>query len=102
MANDVYVKFGQGTDVGGPLNTPLPDIEGDSTDEVHYWWCELRECGFDMETPQQEDSANAGSSGSDASSSSSNDHNKRASGFKAVRLTKRVDWASTQLFMKCC
>jgi len=100
MANDVYVKFGQGTNVGGPLNTPLPDIEGDSTDEVHYWWCELRECGFDMETPQQEDSANGDSSTGNASGSSSSDPKKPASGFKAVRLTKRIDWASTQLFLK--
>ena len=92
MANDVYVKFGRSPDpdYGGPLNTELPDIEGDSSDAHHYWWCELRECGFDLETPQQEDDANQ------------SDANKPTSGFKNVTLRKRVDWASTQLFLKCC
>src|SRR5438552_18889880 len=99
MANDVYVKFGQGTDVGGPLNTPLPDIEGDSTDSLHYWWCELRECGFDMETPQQLDADDDQGGGS---SSSASKDKQPASGFKSVRLRKRVDWASPQLFLKCC
>ena len=92
MANDVYVKFGRSPnpDYGGPLDTELPDIEGDSTDAQHYWWCELRECGFDMETPQQEDQDNQ------------SDANKPVSGFRPVTLRKRVDWASTQLFLKCC
>lgn len=94
MANDVYVKFGESPDTGGPLDTPLPDIEGDSTDANHYWWCELRDCGFDMETPQQSDEA--------ADKSDKSDKNKPASGFKAVTLRKRVDWASPQLFLKCC
>jgi len=104
MANDVYVKFGECDVRGGPLNTKLPDIEGDSTDALHYWWCELRECGFDMETPQQEgdDSQGAaGSSGGSAGSSSEGD-SKPASGFKTVRIRKRVDWASPQLFLKRC
>jgi len=96
MANDVYVKFGECDDRGGPLNTLLPDIEGDSTDSLHYWWCELRECGFDMETPEQKDSGDGG----DGSSGSSSQ--QPASGFKTVRLRKRVDWASPQLFLKCC
>jgi type VI protein secretion system component Hcp len=69
----------------------LPDIEGDSTDAYHYWWCELRECGFDMDTPQQLDE-----------DSGQSDDKKPASGFKSVTLRKRVDWASTQLFLKCC
>jgi type VI protein secretion system component Hcp len=92
MANDVYVKFGSDPDpeYGGPLKTEIPDIEGDSSDAHHWWWCELRECGFDMDTPQQEDDANQ------------SDANKPASGFKPVTLRKRVDWASTQLFLKCC
>jgi type VI protein secretion system component Hcp len=91
MANDVYIKFGEGDLRGGPLKTPLPDIEGDSTDASHYWWCELRECGFDMETPQQEDDQGSQTGATQA-----------ASTFHAVTLRKRVDWASTQLFLKCC
>jgi len=91
MATDVYIKFGESEDRGGPLNTYLPDIEGDSTDAYHYWWCELRECGFDMDTPQQLDEE-----------SGQSDDKKPASGFKSVTLRKRVDWASTQLFLKCC
>lgn len=93
MANDVYVKFGKDPDpeYGGPLQTELPDIEGDSTDATHFWWCELRECGFDMDTPQQQDEAKQGDEAS-----------KPASGFRPVTLRKRVDWASTQLFLKCC
>lgn len=106
MANDVYVKFGECDDRGGPLNTKLPDIEGDSTDALHFWWCELRECGFDMETPQQADGDDGqnggGGGGSSAHSSSSGGNSKPASGFKTVRLRKRVDWASPQLFLKCC
>jgi hypothetical protein len=52
MANDVYVKFGECDDKGGPLNTKLPDIEGDSTDALHYWWCELREARFRVQNRQ--------------------------------------------------
>jgi len=108
MANDVYVKFGECDDRGGPLNTKLPDIEGDSTDALHYWWCELRECGFDMETPQQAEGADgqggdSQSTGAPSSgNSSSGGNSKPASAFKTVKLRKRVDWASPQLFLKCC
>jgi type VI protein secretion system component Hcp len=105
MANDVYVKFGECEAQGGPLNTKLPDIEGDSTDALHFWWCELRECGFDMETPQQaegEDGQDGDGSSGGSSSSTSSSKSKPASGFKTVRLRKRVDWASPQLFLKCC
>jgi len=92
MANDVYVKFGRdpnGT-TGGPLDTELPDIEGDSTDAHHYWWCELRECGFSIDTPQQADENKSG------------ENSKPASTMPQVTLRKRLDWASTQLFLKCC
>ena len=101
MANDVYVKFGECPDRGGPLNTPLPDIEGDSTDALHYWWCELRDCGFDMDTPEQADGDGDSGSGQGSGSGGSS-KSQPASGFKTVRLRKRVDWASTQLFLKCC
>ncbi len=92
MANDVYVKFGKDPNpaVGGPLKTELPMIEGDSTDAHHWWWCELRECGFDLDAPQEEDQENQSQA------------NKPTSGFKPVTLRKRVDWASTQLFLTCC
>src|SRR5580765_3434866 len=102
MANDVYVKFGETDDRGGPLNTKLPNIEGDSTDALHYWWCELRECGFDMETPQQPEAEDSQGGGGPSSSSSGSGNSKPASGFKTGRLRKRVDWASPQLFLKCC
>jgi len=92
MANDVYVKFGSDPDpeYGGPLKTEIPDIEGDSNDAHHWWWCELRQCGFNMDTPQQQDDAHQ------------TDANQPVSGFQPVTLSKRVDWASTQLFLKCC
>jgi type VI protein secretion system component Hcp len=102
MANDVYVKFGECPDKGGPLNTPLPDIEGDSSDALHYWWCELRECGFDMDTPQQTDDGDGQGGNGQGSTSGGNSNSQPTSGFKTVRLRKRVDWASTQLFLKCC
>jgi len=48
MATDAYIKFGEGSGTS-PYGTPLPDIEGDSTDEGHYWWCELRGYDFSLE-----------------------------------------------------
>ncbi len=91
MATDAYVKFGKGTDTGGPNNTPLPAIEGDSTDAQHYWWCELRDCNFDI-TVEDRGSDSAGQTG---------DKSPNAQLTK-VTMKKRVDWASAQLFMKCC
>src|SRR5262249_53636863 len=74
----------------GPDGKPLPSISGDSDDEKHYWWCELRNCGFDLEAVEQ-------------GPSDPNDKKKdQKSGFKPVRLAKRVDWATTGLFYKCC
>jgi type VI protein secretion system component Hcp len=102
MPNDVYVKFGDCEDYGGPLNTELPDIEGDSTDAIHYWWCELRECGFDMEAAQEDSTDGGDGDGGSSGGSGGSNSDKPASTFKAVKLTKRVDWASTQLFLKCC
>ncbi|HZR21580.1 MAG TPA: type VI secretion system tube protein Hcp [Verrucomicrobiae bacterium] len=84
MANDVYIKFGEDDD-----DPDLPDIEGDSTDAKHWWWCELRDCGFDMASPQQADD------------SADSPTKAVASTFKSVTLKKRVDWASTQLFREC-
>src|SRR5579872_7174479 len=91
MATDAYVKFGKGTKTGGPNQTILPLLEGDSTDATHYWWCELRDCNFDISV-EDRGSDSAGQKG---------DKSPNAQLTK-VTLKKRVDWASTQLFMKCC
>ena len=94
MAIDTYVKFGRYKDpqpMIGPHNTYRPKIDGDSTDADHYWWCELRDCGFDLKNP---DPPPAGK-----------DDDKddiTPSHFDPVTLRKRVDWATTQLFIKCC
>jgi type VI protein secretion system component Hcp len=90
MATDAYIKFGEGSGTS-PYNTPLPDIEGDSTDEKHYWWCELRGYDFSLEAGERNSSAEG-----DAHAE------KPKPSFKKVTIKKRVDWASTQLFMKCC
>lgn len=92
MAIDAYVKFGEGdADPNDPDGECLPEIEGDSDDSEHFWWCELRNCGFDMVAPER------GAAGEDGSK-----EKEPPLFFKPVTLRKRVDWASTQLFMKCC
>jgi type VI protein secretion system component Hcp len=96
MATDAFVKFGESTQKGGPLNTPLPAISGDSDDATHYWWCELRDCSFDLENVTQDKSADQGSS------SSGSKTDDQQSGFKKVTLRKRIDWATPNLFNKCC
>jgi len=90
MATDAYIKFGESPDKS-PYNTPLPAIEGDSTDKGHYWWCELRGYDFSLDAGER-------SSGSEGNQ----DQEKPKPSFKKVTIKKRVDWASTQLFMKCC
>jgi type VI protein secretion system component Hcp len=90
MATDAYIKFGESGETS-PYGTPLPAIEGDSTDEGHYWWCELRGYDFALE---------AGERSSDSEGDA--DAEKPKPSFKKVTIKKRVDWASTQLFMKCC
>jgi type VI protein secretion system component Hcp len=90
MATDAYIKFGEGSGTS-PYNTPLPDIEGDSTDEGHYWWCELRGYDFALEAGER-----------DSSAEGDKDKEKPKPSFKKVTIKKRVDWASTQLFLKCC
>lgn len=93
MAIDAFVKFGTGTGTG-PSGTPLPAISGDSDDDAHYWWCELRDCSFDLENAVQDKSADDGSQ-------SAKPADQQAT-FKPVSLQKRVDWATTSLFYKCC
>jgi type VI protein secretion system component Hcp len=96
MATDVYIKFGTTKETIGPRNTPRPKIEGDSTDELHYWWCEVRNCGFDLEAKDPEPAPESGGGGKEE------DKEKSKAKFKNVTLKKRVDWASTQLFLRCC
>lgn len=99
MPTDVYVKFGESNGTGGPNNSPLPAIEGDSDDANHYWWCELRDCGFNMQAPEQgEDEGESGGNGK----GSAGQKKEIPTFFKEVTLRKRVDWASTQLFQMCC
>lgn len=90
MATDAYIKFGESGETS-PYGTPLPAIEGDSTDEGHYWWCELRSYDFSLEAGER-----------DSSAEGDKDAEKPKPSFKKVTIKKRVDWASTQLFMKCC
>lgn len=94
MPTDVYVKFGDTKEVIGPLSSPRPKIEGDSTDALHYWWCELRTCGFDLEAKDPKPDP--------AEASTTKPEEESKAKFHKVKLTKRVDWASTQLFRKCC
>src|SRR4051794_38019222 len=92
MPSDAYIKFGEGTEPSPNDSTVfLPSIEGDSTDEKHYWWCELRGYDFSLEAGER----NSGSEGD-------NDKEKPKPSFKKVTIKKRVDWASTELFMRCC
>src|SRR5882672_5105505 len=91
---DVYVKFGETPGAGSER---LPWIEGDSDDAAHYWWCELKDCGFNLENPDELLDGEVKSGDGD-----DNKATESKSWFQPVTLTKRVDWASTQLFMKCC
>jgi type VI protein secretion system component Hcp len=64
-------------------------LEGDSDDSEHHWWCEVRDCG-DLENPGRR------------RAKTENKDKEPRSWFKTVALKKRVDWGSTQLFIKCC
>ncbi len=90
MAIDAYIKFGEGTDLG-PDNKPLPKIEGDSDDEAHYWWCELRGCDFEMEASERSEEE-----------ADTKEEKKSKAELKPITIKKRVDWASCELFTKCC
>ena len=86
MPADNFVKFGD-----DPANKVEPYIKGDCSDEDHVDWCELRGAGFEIQQEKADDK---------------NDQAKKAQEknptLAKVSLTKRVDWASTQLFQKCC
>jgi len=91
MPTDAYIKFGEGSNPSpNDSSVMLPLIEGDSTDETHYWWCELRGYDFSLDAGER-DAASQG-----------NDTEKPKPSFKKVTIKKRVDWASTELFMRCC
>ena len=92
MPTDAYVKFGKGSRRDGPRNTELPAILGDCTDEFHYWWCELRTTSFGMSSPEN--------AKTDTTSKAKKD--EKTVRLDKVSLTKSVDYASTQLFRKCC
>jgi len=95
MATDAYIAFGQ-SDGRSPYGLPLPEIEGDSTDAWHYWWCELRSCGFDLQAKDWKTEVE----GTDAEENE--DKKKAKAEFKPVKLAKRVDWASSHMFYWCC
>jgi type VI protein secretion system component Hcp len=87
MPQDIYVRFGQEDD----SDDSAPVIEGDCTDDRHTDWCELRDTGFSIDNPDKE------KTGDDATK----DEKKQTLNFGPVTLKKRVDWASTQLILKC-
>jgi|SRR6266850_175288 len=91
MPTDAYVRFGDSGDVDDNGN-PTPLIQGDCTDDMHENWCELRDTSFGLNFPDKE---KAGDGASKAKA-------KQNVNFDKVSLKKRVDWASTQLFLKCC
>src|SRR5258707_4343374 len=95
MAIDVYIKFGN-----DKVKPEDPDIEGDSSDDKHWFWCELRSCDLDMEGPPDLDEESEAHDGSPQPDSPGK--NPVPPKFRPVTLRKRLDWASPQLFQKCC
>ena len=59
---DSYIKFGESTNLAPDGKSYLPQIEGDSSDETHYWWCELRGYDFSLEAGER-DSGSEGAEG---------------------------------------
>ena len=98
IESDVYVKFGD--DPNEVADSDLPLIEGDCTDDTHYWWCELRSCGFNLTIPDH--SKLDGDGGSSSGDDNSAEQTKPKTKWDKVSLKKRVDWASTHLFLRCC
>ena len=87
---DVYVCFGQDESSSDRYHDWIPEIMGDCTDSQHKDWCELRDTGFSVTFPHQE------KQGDDQTPETAAQH------LDHVTLKKRVDWASTRLFLKCC
>src|SRR5262245_2641462 len=98
--SDVYVKFGDDPTATNDYGEPEPLIQGDCTDDMHYWWCELRSCGFNLSVADH--SKLEGDSGAEDSGTNSAVKTKPKTKWEKVSLKKRVDWASTQLFLRCC
>jgi type VI protein secretion system component Hcp len=92
MPTDAYVKFGEGDKDPNDSSKTMPKYLGDCTDADHYWWCQLRDTNFGLTFPDQE-------KGGESDGKAAEDFTVH---FDKVKLTKRVDWASTQLFMMCC
>ena len=90
MARDSFIMFGQRDELS-PFGKPLPMIEGDSSDTEHYWWTELRGYDFDLaagERPRE---------GGDQP-----DPERSRPQLGDVKIQKKVDWGSADLFRKCC
>jgi type VI protein secretion system component Hcp len=92
MPTDAYVRFGEMPGVTDEYTSePYPEIEGDCSDKWHFFWCELRDTGYNVEFPYKDKNADDDST-----------VNAPPSAEKKVTLKKRVDWASTRLFLRCC
>jgi type VI protein secretion system component Hcp len=90
MPTDVYVCFGEDAGGADDYHDFVPEIEGDCTDEQHLNWCELRDTGFSVTFPHQQKQSD------DQTPETATQH------LEHITLKKRVDWASTRLFLKCC
>src|SRR4051794_31924766 len=91
MPTDAYVQFGEDPSyTDEKTGRPFPEIEGDCTDELHFNWCELRDTGFTLNFPHKDKKAD-----DDSSDNAPPPPDK-------ITLKKRVDWASTRLFLRCC
>jgi type VI protein secretion system component Hcp len=90
MPTDVYVCFGEDAAGGDDYHDFAPELEGDCTDEQHLNWCELRDTGFAVTFPDQ------------LKQRDDQTPEVATQTLEKITLKKRVDWASTRLFMKCC
>jgi type VI protein secretion system component Hcp len=90
MPTDAYVRFGEDTNAGlDDYGQAQPLLDGDCTDAKHFNWCELRDTDFHIEFPHSDEKA-----GDDPGKSA-------AKHLPTATLKKRVDWASTRLFLAC-
>jgi type VI protein secretion system component Hcp len=98
MARDVYIKFGE-TEETDAFGKPRPEIEGDSDDEQHFWWSEVRECSFSIRAAEKppEPEEGGGSGGSEAAPAE-----VPRPKLEKVTIGKKVDWGSADLFRLCC
>ena len=93
MARYTFAKFGSRIErAPAPYNTPLPLIEGDSSDSAHYWWTELASCSFGLTAAERT------GDGEETKDEKTKPRPKMGS----VTLSKKVDWGSADLFQKCC